>query len=69
MSTTVIVTVCEEYSEKVHHHQSMVLIIDDQEVSSLEGDEIFAQFPGLREKSAQLVEKGLREVRMTDYDY
>ena len=44
----------------------MVLIIDDQEVSSLEGDEIFAQFPGLREKSAQLVEKGLREVGMTD---
>ena len=47
----------------------MVLIIDDQEVSSLEGDEIFDQFPVLREKSAQTVEKGLREVRMTDYDY
>ena len=46
----------------------MVLIIDDQEVSSLEGDELFAKFPGLRDKSAQLVEKGLLEVWLA-YDY
>ena len=40
----------------------MVLIIDDQEVSSLKGDEVFHQFPGLRKKSSKLVEKRLREV-------
>ena len=41
----------------------MVLIIDNQEVSSLKGDELFAQFPGLRSRSAKLVEKCIREVR------
>jgi len=41
----------------------MVLIIDNQEVSSLKGDEVFAQFPGLREKSSEVVEKCLRKVK------
>jgi len=40
----------------------MVLIIDDKKVSTLKGDEIFSQFPGLRTNSAKLVEKCLREV-------
>ena len=40
----------------------MVLFIDDKKVSALKGDEIFSQFPGLRTKSAKLVEKCVREV-------
>ena len=44
----------------------MVLIIGDEEVSGLRGDDLFEKFPCLRVASEDLVEEGLREVRNKD---
>ena len=40
----------------------MVLIIEDQEVSSVRGDDLFALFPNLREVSVSRLSEGVREV-------
>ena len=50
------------YDRNILIKSSMVLIIDNQEVSALKGEEIFPRFPDLRTRASKLVEKCVREV-------